>query len=65
MVTLNSMQYHDICLWRRRTDVWYCTKKDIDELKKDAKLEKELIVDIHSNESILEKFLNEMKNVVT
>lgn len=42
-----------------------CTKKDIDELKKDGKLEKELIVDIHSNESILEKFLNEMKNVVT
>ncbi|KAK8806073.1 hypothetical protein WA171_007158 [Blastocystis sp. BT1] len=59
------MQYHDICLWRRRTDVWYCTKKDIDELKKDGKLEKELIVDIHSNESILEKFLNEMKNGIT
>ena len=57
------MQYHDICLWRQRTDVWYCTKKEIDEQKKDAKLARELMADIHSNESVLEKFLNEMKNV--
>lgn len=62
-VSFRSMQYHEICLWKQRTDVWYCTKKEIDERKRDTVVAEELMNDIHSNESILKKFLKEMKNV--
>lgn len=57
------MEYHDICLWKQRTDVWYRAKKKIEGEKEPTVLRTELTVDIHSNELVLETFLKEIAGV--